>query len=65
MPLMCNGVLMYLQFQGIPADMDLQTYPSVCLTSPQQWEPSVLDCVHPRNNGEPNSTFDLIEKFAS
>ena len=39
MPLMCKSGLMYLKFQGIPTDTDLQTYPSVHLTSPQQWDP--------------------------
>ena len=62
MPLMCKGGLMYLKLQGIPTDMDLQTYPSVHLTSPQQWDPSVLDYVHPKDNGEPNSTYDSTEK---
>ena len=56
MPLVCKGGLMYLKFQGIPTDTDLQTYPSVHLTSPQEWDPSVLDNVHPKDNGEPNST---------
>ena len=56
MPLVCKGGLMYLKFQGIPTDTDLQTYPSVHLTSPQEWDPSVLDYVHPKDNGEPNST---------
>ena len=63
MPLMCKGGLIYLKFQGIPTDTDLQTYPSVHLTSPQQWDPSVLDYVHPKDNGEPNSTYDSTEKF--
>ena len=63
MPLMCKGGLMYLKFQGIPTGMDLQTYPSVHLTSPQEWDPSVLDYVHPKDNGEPNSTYDSTEKF--
>ena len=63
MPLVCRSGLMYLKFQGIPTDMDLQIYPSVHITSPQEWNPSVLDYVHPNNNGEPNSTYDLIEKF--
>ena len=63
MPLVCKGGLMYLKFQGIPTDTDLQTYPSVHLTSPQQWDPSVLDYVHPKDNGEPNSTYDSTEKF--
>ena len=63
MPLMCRDGLMYFKFQGIPTDTDLQTYPSVHVTSPQQWDPSVLDYVHPKDNGEPNSTYDLIEEF--
>ena len=63
MPLVCKGGLMYLKFQGIPTDTDLQTYPSVQLTSPQEWDPSVLDYVHPKDNGEPNSTYDSTEKY--
>ena len=46
MPLVCKGGLMYLKFQGIPTDKDLPTYPSVHLTSPQEWNPSVLDYEH-------------------
>ena len=63
MPLVCKGGLMYLKFQGIPPDKDLQTYPSADLNSTQEWDPSVLDYVHPKDTGEPNSTYDLIEKF--
>ena len=51
-PLVCKGGLMYLKFQGIPTDMDLQTYPSVHLTSSQEWDPTVLDYVHRKDNGE-------------
>ena len=54
---------MYLKFQGIPTDKDLLIYPSVQLTSPQESDPSVLDYVHPKENGEPNPTYDSIEKF--
>ena len=50
---------MYLKFHGIPTDKDLQRYPSVHLTSPQEWDPSV----HTKDNGEPNSTYDSIENF--
>ena len=57
MPLVCKSGLMYLKFQGIPTDKDLQTYSSVCLTSAQEWD-SVLDYVHPKNNGD-----DSTEKF--
>ena len=47
MPLVCKGGLMYLQLQVIPTDQDLQNYPSVHLTSPYEWDPSVLDYEHP------------------
>ena len=42
MPLVCKGGLMYLEFLGIPTEKDLQTYPSVLLTRPYEWDPSVL-----------------------
>ena len=41
MPLICKDGLMYLKLHGIPIDKDLQTYPSVQLTSPHEWDPSV------------------------
>ena len=63
MPLVCKAGLMYLQLQGIPTDQDLQIYPSVHLTSPHEWDPSVLDYEHPGNNGEPDWAFDLNEIF--
>ena len=34
---------MYLELLSIPTDKDLQAYPSVHLTSPHEWDPSVLD----------------------
>ena len=43
---------------NIPTDQDLQNYPSVHLTSPHEWDPSVLDYVHPENNGEPDWAID-------
>ena len=63
MPLVCKGGLMYLKFQRIPTDKDFQTYPSVQLTSPQEWDPSVLDYLHPKDNGELSSTYDSIKNF--
>ena len=64
-PLVCKGGLMYLQLQGIPTGQDLQNYPSVHLTSPHQWDPSVLDYEHPAIMGSligpliPTKTFSL------
>ena len=63
MPLVCKGGLMYIQLQGIPTDQDLQNYPSVHLTSPHEWDPSVLDYEHPENNGEPDWAIDPSENF--
>ena len=63
MPLMCKDGLMYSKFQGILTDKDLQTYPYVHLTSPQEWDPSVLDYVYPEDNGEPDWDNDPTENF--
>ena len=61
MPLMCKGGLMYSELQGITTDKDIQTYPSVYLTSPPEWDPSVLNYEHPEDNGEPDWAIDLNE----
>ena len=67
MPLKCKGRLMYLQLQGIPTDQDLQNYPSVHLTSPHEWDPSVLDYEHPEKMENligqliPTKTFSLTQ----
>ena len=68
MPLVCKGGLMHLQLQCIPTDQDLQNYPSVHLTNPHEWDPSVLDYEHPQNNGEsdcanPNENFEFDPYF--
>ena len=63
MPLVCRGGLMYLKFQGIPNDKDLQTYTSVHLTSLQDWDPSVLDYVYLEDNGELDWNNDSTETF--
>ena len=63
MPFVCKGGLMYLQLQGIPADRGLQNYPSVHLTSPHEWDPSVLDYEHPENSGEPHWAIHPNENF--
>ncbi len=52
-PLVCKGGLIYLQFAGKPTDKELDQYPSVHLTSPHEWEPSLLDYEHPQDDGEP------------
>ena len=62
-PLVCKGGLMYLQLQGIPTDQDLQNYPSVHLTCPHKWDPSVVDYEHPGNNGESDWAIDPNENF--
>ena len=63
MSLICKGGLMYLELQGIPTDKDLQTYPSVHLTSTHEWDPSVLDYEHPENNREPDWAIDPNGNF--
>ena len=64
-PLVCKGGLMYMKFQGILTDKDLQRYPSVQLTSPQEWDPCVLDYVHPKDTATetyPNLVFFTLKK---
>ena len=63
MPLVCKDGLMYLELQGIPTDQDLQTYLSVPLTSPHEWDPSVLDYEYPKDNGKPEWAIDPNERF--
>ena len=64
MALICKGGLMYLELQGIRTDKDLQTYPSVHLTSPREWDPSILDYEHPEINGEPDWAIDPNKIFS-
>ena len=54
---------MYVELQGIPTDKDLQTYHFVHLTSPHEWDPSVLDYEHPENNGEPDWAIHHNKNF--
>ena len=65
MPLMCKGGLMYLKFKGIPTDKDILTYPYVHLSSDQEWDPFVLDYVHPEDNGELDWSNEPTENFQS
>ena len=39
--------LLYMSILGKPTDQDFDQYPHVLLTSPHQWDPSVLDYAHP------------------
>ena len=61
MPLVCKGGLIYLELQGIPTEKDLQTYPSVHLTSPHEWDPSILDYEHPEENGYINRSLSILD----
>ena len=45
-PLECRGGLMYLQLLGPPSNTELEKYPHVLLTSPHEWDPTVLDHSH-------------------
>ena len=47
MPLTRRGGLMYLSILGKPTDKNLARYPAVHLTGPHEWDPSVLDYIHP------------------
>ena len=45
-PLECRSGLMYMSVLGKHTDQDLDQYPCVLLTSPHEWDPSVLDYAH-------------------
>ena len=57
-PLECRSGLMYMSILGKPTDQDLDQYPHVLLTSPHEWDPSVLDYSHPNTCGYPSWTPD-------
>ena len=38
---------------GKPTDQDLDQHPHILLTSPHEWDPSVLDYSHPNTHGYP------------
>ena len=44
---------MYMSLLGKPTDQDLDQYPHLLLTSPHEWDPSVLDYAHPSMHGYP------------
>ena len=50
-PLQCRSGLMYMSILGKPTDQDLDQYPHVLLTSPHEWDPSVLDYSHLNTTG--------------
>ena len=64
MPLTSRGELMYLSILGKPTDIDLERYPAVHLTGPNEWDPSVLDYTHPSGDGEPPWFNDPHERSA-
>ena len=50
----CRSGLMYMSILGKTTDQDLDQYPHVLLTSPHEWDSSVLDYAHPNTHGYPS-----------
>ena len=50
-PLLIKDGLVYATSLGRPTDQDMDTYPHVFFTSPDEWDPSVLDHDPPRLDG--------------
>ena len=46
--------LMHMSILEKPTDQDLDQYPHGLLTSPHEWDPSVLDYAHPYTHGYPS-----------
>ena len=51
MPLECRSCLMCMSILEKPIHQDIDQYPHVLLTSPHEWDPSVLDYVHLNTHG--------------
>ena len=51
---------MYMSILWKPKDQDLDQYPHVLLTSPHEWDPSVLDYAHPNKCGYPPWALDHL-----
>ena len=50
-PLLIKDGLAYAASLGRPTDQDMETYPHVFFTSPDEWDPSVLDHDPPHRDG--------------
>ena len=58
-PLLIKDGLAYATFLGRPTDQDMETYPHVFFTSPDEWDPSVLDHDPPHLDGlDPSQVHD-------
>ena len=58
-PLLINDGLAYATSLGRPTDQDMDTYPHVFFTSPDEWDPSVLDHDLPPLDGlDPSQVLD-------
>ena len=60
-PLLIRDGLAYATSLGRPTDQDMDTYPHVFFTSPDEWDPSVLDHDPPHLDGlDPSQASDQI-----
>ena len=58
-PLLIRDGLAYATSLGRPTDQDMDTYPHVFFTSPDEWDPSVLDHDPPHHDGlDPSQVSD-------
>ena len=58
-PLLIKDGLAYATSRGRPTDQDMDTYPHVFFTSPDEWDPSVLDHDPPPLDGlDPSQVLD-------
>ena len=60
-PLLIRDGLAYATSLGRPTDQDMDTYPHVFFTSPDEWDPSVLDHDPPHPDGlDPSQVSDQL-----
>ena len=63
-PLIIRDGLAYATSLGRPTDQDMDTYPHVFFTSPDEWDPTVLDHDPPHLDGlDPSQLFRLLDSL--
>ena len=57
--------LVYIHSLGIPSDDDMETLPQIIFTSPDTWDPGVLDHLHPASSPDSASNWQQVNTDGS
>ena len=64
-PLHSKNGLSYIHSLGIPSDDDMDTLPQIIFTSPDIWDPGVLDHLHPASSPDSASNWQQVNTDGS